>query len=104
VSQGVSVKKLRAAVGLSRKPLEDAYLFLKDDPPSAHRPLRIELIRGTACDSAIGHLPWTRLIEHNRHHLCVTTGAFLVNDFADLPPPDSRTDDNQGTPEPQPRA
>ena len=49
----------------------------------------IELIRGTASDSAIGNLIERGLIEHNPHHLYVTTRAFLelagVSDLADLP-------------------
>src|SRR5260370_33759671 len=33
-SQGVTVKELRAAIGLSRERLEDAYEFLLANPPS----------------------------------------------------------------------
>jgi len=32
-SQGLSVKELRAAVGLSRERFEDAYEFLGENPP-----------------------------------------------------------------------
>ena len=32
-SQGVNMKELRAAIGLSRERLEDAYQFLLSDPP-----------------------------------------------------------------------
>jgi segregation and condensation protein B len=138
-SQGLSVKELRAAVGLSRERLESAYLFLKDNPPlglavqrhgdelrlvtapevtasierhlSHPKPVAlsqatlevlaivayrqpiarsgIELIRGTASDSAIGNLLERGLIEHNRHHLYVTTRLFLdytgLLDLTDLP-------------------
>ena len=49
----------------------------------------IELIRGSASDSAIATLLERGLIAHNPHHLFVTTKAFLqfegVNDLADLP-------------------
>ena len=49
----------------------------------------IELIRGSASDSAIATLLERRLIAHNPHHLFVTTRAFLefagLRDLADLP-------------------
>jgi segregation and condensation protein B len=50
----------------------------------------IELIRGSASDSAIATLLERGLIAHNAHHLFVTTQAFLeyagLRDLADLPP------------------
>jgi segregation and condensation protein B len=50
----------------------------------------IELIRGSASDSALDKLLERGLIEHNPHHLFVTTRAFLdlmgLRDLADLPP------------------
>lgn len=141
-SQGLTVKELRAAVGLSRERLEDAYLYLAENPPlglavqrhgdelrlvtapevcaSVERQLNqprpvalsnaalevlaivayrqpiarsgIELIRGSASDSAIATLLERGLIAHNPHHLFVTTRAFLeyldLRDVADLPAPD----------------
>jgi hypothetical protein len=32
-TQGVTVKELRAAIGLSRERLEDAYVYLLEHPP-----------------------------------------------------------------------
>jgi len=138
-SQGLSVKELRAAVGISRERLEDAYAFLGQHPPlvlavqrhgdelrlvtapevtasverhlNVERPVAlskaalevlaivayrqpiarsvVELIRGSASDSAIELLE-RGLIAHNPHHLLVTTGAFPdfagLRDLADLPP------------------
>ena len=60
----------------------------------------IELIRGSASDSAIATLLERGLIAHNAHHLLVTTPAFLqysgLRDLADLPalapPPDEDAD------------
>ncbi len=50
----------------------------------------VELIRGSASDSALDSLLQRRLIEHNPHHLLVTTRAFLdlfgFRDLADMPP------------------
>ncbi len=50
----------------------------------------IELIRGPASDSALDTLIQRGLIEHDQHHLLVTTRAFLglagLRDLADLPP------------------
>jgi segregation and condensation protein B len=50
----------------------------------------IELIRGSASDSAIATLLERRLIEYNPHHLFVTTRSFLdfagLRDVSDLPP------------------
>ena len=139
-SQGVTVKDLRAAVGLSRERLEDAYGFLLENPPLGltvqrdgdelrlvtapevspsveryvnkprevalskaelevpaivvyRQPIArsgIELIRGSASDSALDTLLQRGLITHNPHHLFVTTRAFLesmaLRDLADLPP------------------
>ncbi|MBV9544702.1 MAG: SMC-Scp complex subunit ScpB [Chloroflexi bacterium] len=49
----------------------------------------IELIRGSASDSALDSLLERGLIEHNQHHLLITTTAFLkylgLRDLADLP-------------------
>jgi len=49
----------------------------------------IELIRGSGSDSALDTLLQRRLVEHNPHHLLVTTRAFLdllgLRDLADLP-------------------
>jgi segregation and condensation protein B len=138
-SLGVSVKELRAAVGLSRERLEDAYAFLLTNPPlglavqrhgdelklvtapevsssverhvNKPRPVAlskaalevlaiiayrqpiarsgIEFIRGSASDSALDTLLERGLIQHNPHHLFVTTQAFLdlmgLRDLADLP-------------------
>jgi segregation and condensation protein B len=139
-SQGLSVKELRAATGISRERFEDACQFLSEKPPlglavqrhgdelrlvtapevtrSVERHLNsektvalsraalevlaivayrqpiarsgIELIRGSASDSAIATLLERGLIEYNPHHLFVTTRAFLqfagVRDLGDLPP------------------
>jgi chromosome segregation and condensation protein ScpB len=50
----------------------------------------IELIRGSASDSALETLAQRQLIAHNQHHLLVTTQAFLewmsLRDLADPPP------------------
>jgi len=50
----------------------------------------LELIRGSASDSALDSLLQRGLVEHNQHHLLVTTRAFLdyldLRDLADLPP------------------
>lgn len=142
------MKELRAAVGLSRERLDDAYTFLKDNPPlglaaqrrgdelrlvtapevtasverhlchpkpvalsqavlailACRQPIArsgIELIRGTASDSAIGHLLERGLIERNRHHLYVTSRAILefagVRDLAELVPLGDQADDERGT-------
>ena len=134
------MRELRAAIGLSRERLEDAFEFLLANPPlglavqrhgdelrlvtapevsrSVERHLNkprevalskaalevlaiiayrqpiaragIELIRGSASDSALEKLLERGLIEHNPHHLFVTTRAFLelvaLRDLADLPP------------------
>jgi len=139
-SQGVTVKELRAAIGLSRERLEDAYDYLLANPPLGlavqrhgeelllvtapevsksierhlgnERPVPlsraalevlaivayrqpiaragIELIRGSASDSAIDTLLERCLVERNAHQLLVTTRAFLdlvgQRDLADLPP------------------
>jgi segregation and condensation protein B len=49
----------------------------------------IELIRGSGSDSALDTLLQRGLVEHNAHHLLVTTRAFLellgLRDLADLP-------------------
>jgi segregation and condensation protein B len=49
----------------------------------------IEFIRGSASDSALDALLQRQLVEHNQHHLLVTTSAFLdylgLRDLADLP-------------------
>ena len=142
-SQGVSVKELRAAIGLSRERLESAYEYLLEQPPLglavqrrgeefslvtapevapsierhlghprpvalsraalevlaivAHRqPIAragIELIRGSASDSALDTLLDRGLIERNAHQLLGTTRAFLdhvgLRDLGDLPPLES---------------
>jgi segregation and condensation protein B len=50
----------------------------------------IELIRGSASDSALDTLHERGLIERNAHQLLVTTRAFLefasLRDLVDLPP------------------
>lgn len=50
----------------------------------------IELVRGSACDSALDMLLQRDLVAHNPHNLLVTTRAFLafagVRHLADLPP------------------
>jgi segregation and condensation protein B len=135
----VSVKELRAATGISRERLEDAYTYLGEHPPlglavQRHRdelrlvtapevttsvarhleekgpvavskaalevlaivayrqPIArsgVELIRGSASDSAIATLLERGLIEYNPHHLFVTTRQFLdfarLRDLAELP-------------------
>jgi segregation and condensation protein B len=52
----------------------------------------VELIRGSASDSALDTLLERGLIERNPHQLLVTTRAFLdlsgLRDLADLPPLD----------------
>jgi segregation and condensation protein B len=139
-SQGLAVKELRAAIGLSRERLEHAYEFLLANPPlglavQRHRdelrlvtapevsssverhvnkprevalskaarevlaiiayrqPIArsgIELIRGSASDSALDTLLERGLIARNQYGLFVTTRAFLdllgLRDVADLPP------------------
>jgi segregation and condensation protein B len=139
-SQGLSVRELRATIGLSRERFEDAYEFLEAHPPlglivqrhgdglrlvtapeaapSVERHLNVarsvalsraalevlaivayrqpiarsgvEFIRGSASDSALDTLLQRGLIEHNAHHLLVTTRGFLeyagLRDVADLPP------------------
>ena len=139
-SQGVTVKELRAAIGLSGERLEDAYEFLLANPPSGlalqrhadelrlvtapevaasierhlgnPRPVAlskaalevlaivayrqpitragVELIRGSASDSALDSLLQRQLVAHNQHHLLVTTHAFLdlfgFSDLAAVPP------------------
>ena len=139
-SQMVTVKELRAAIGLSRERLEDAYRYLLEQPPlglsvqrhaeefslvtapevapsierhlgnprpvalsraalevlaiiAYRQPIAragIELIRGSASDSALDTLVQRGMVEHNQHHLLVTTRAFLelasLRDLADLPP------------------
>jgi segregation and condensation protein B len=139
-SQGVTVKELRAAIGLSRERLEDAYEYLLANPPlglavqragdelrlvtapevassigrhlghprpaqlsraalevlaivAYRQPIAragIELIRGSASDSALDTLLQRGLVALNPHHLFVTTRGFLefasLSDLADLPP------------------
>ncbi len=50
----------------------------------------IELVRGSASDSALDTLLQRGLVAHNQHHLLVTTQGFLdcagLRDLADLPP------------------
>jgi segregation and condensation protein B len=141
--QGVTVRELRAAIGVSRERLESAYEFLLEHPPlglavqrhgdelllvtaqevsasvdrhlgnarpvslsraatevlaivAYRQPIAragIELIRGSASDSAVDTLLQRNLVEHNQHHLLVTTRAFLelasLRDLADLPPLES---------------
>jgi segregation and condensation protein B len=140
-SQGVTVTELRAAIGLSRERLEDAYEFVLANPPlglavqrhgdelrlvtapevsnsiarhlntprqvalsraalevlavvAYRQPIAragIELIRGSASDSALDTLLERGLVERNAHQLLVTTRAFLdyagLRDLADLPSP-----------------
>ena len=139
-SQAVSVKELRAAIGLSRERLADAYAYLLEQPPLGlavqrqgdelslvtasevsssiarhlghERPVPlsraglevltiiayrqpiaragVELIRGSASDSALDALLQRGLVAHNQHHLLVTTREFLdlagLRHLADLPP------------------
>jgi segregation and condensation protein B len=139
-SQGLSVRELRATIGLSRERFEEAHEFLEANPPlglmvqrhgdelrlvtapeaaaSVERHLNVaksvalsraalevlaivayrqpiarsgvEFIRGSASDSALDTLLQRGLIEHNAHHLLVTTRGFLeyagLRDIADLPP------------------
>jgi segregation and condensation protein B len=138
-SQALSVRDLRAAIGLSRERFEEAYLYLGESPPlglavqrhadtlrlvsapevsaSIERHLNvpktvaltraalevlaivayrqpiahsgIELIRGSASDSAVDTLLQRGLIAHNQHHLLVTTTKFLeltgLTDLLELP-------------------
>jgi segregation and condensation protein B len=149
-SQGVTVKELRAAIGLSRERLEDAYEFLLDHPPlglavqrhgdelrlvtapevsrsverhvnrpkpvglsraalevlaivAYRQPIArsgIELIRGSASDSALDTLLERGLIVLNQHRLFATTRAFLdvmgLTSLAELPPLGS-VDGHHGT-------
>ena len=49
----------------------------------------IEFIRGAGSDSALDSLLQRGLVEHNQHHLLVTTRAldyFGLRDLAELPP------------------
>jgi segregation and condensation protein B len=50
----------------------------------------VELIRGSASDSALESLLERGLVAHNQHHLLVTTRVFLdylgLRDLTDLPP------------------
>jgi len=139
-SQGVTVKELRAAIGLSRERLEAASELLLEQAPlglavqrhgeefllvtapevgksierhlgrprevapskaalevlaivAYRQPIArsgIELIRGSASDSALDTLLQRGLIAHTTHYLLVTTRAFLqyagLRDLADLPP------------------
>jgi hypothetical protein len=139
-SQCVSVKELRAAIGLSRERLEDAYAYLLEQPPlglavqrhadelslvtatevrtrssgilavsgqcrSRARPSRcwpslpigspshapaLSSFVAPPVTRALDTLLQRQLIEHNQHHLLVTTPEFLdlagLRHLADLPP------------------
>ena len=73
-------------VALSRAALEVLAIVAYRQPIARSG---IELIRGSASDSALDTLLQRGLIEHNPHHLFVTTRAFLesagLRDLADLP-------------------
>ncbi len=74
-------------VALSRAALEVLAIVAYRQPVARSG---VEFIRGSASDSALDTLLQRGLIEHNAHHLLVTTRAFLefagVRDIADLPP------------------
>jgi len=74
-------------VALSRAALEVLAIVAYRQPMAR---VGIELIRGSASDSALDTLVQRGLVEHNQHHLLVTTLAFLafasLRDLADLPP------------------
>ena len=145
-SEGMGVRDLRAAIGLSRERFEEAFEFLLREPPlglavqrqgdelrlvtapevssSVERHLNVpktvalskaalevlaivayrqpiarsgvELIRGSASDSALETLLQRGLVAHNAHHLLVTTRAFLefagLRELADLPDLGQATD------------
>jgi segregation and condensation protein B len=63
---------------------------VRQEPVSPITRSGIELIRGLASDSALDSLLERGLVEHNQHHLLVTTRAFLdylgLRDLGDLPP------------------
>jgi segregation and condensation protein B len=74
------------AVALSKAALEALAIVAYRQPIARSG---IELIRGSASDSAIATLLERGLIEYNPHHLFVTTQAFLdfavLTDLANLP-------------------
>jgi segregation and condensation protein B len=150
-SQGVTVKELRGAIGLSRERLESAYDYLLANPPlglavqrhgedlslvtapeiaksierhlgnprpvalsraavevlaivAYRQPIAragIELIRGSASDSALDTLLERGLVKRNAHQLLVTTRAFLdhagLRDLADLPALSNVVDEGPGS-------
>jgi segregation and condensation protein B len=73
-------------VGVSRAALEALAIVAYRQPIAR---AGIELIRGSASDSALDTLLERGLIERNAHQLLVTTRAFLehagLRDLADLP-------------------
>jgi segregation and condensation protein B len=73
-------------MGLSRAALEVLAIVAYRQPIARSG---IELIRGSASDSALDTLLQRGLIADNPHHLFVTTVAFLdfasIRDLADLP-------------------
>jgi segregation and condensation protein B len=77
---------LEKAVALSRASLEVLAIVAYRQPIARSG---IEFIRGSASDSALDTLLQRGLIEHNPHHLLVTTRGFLefagVGDLAELP-------------------
>jgi segregation and condensation protein B len=74
-------------VALSRAALEVLAIVAYRQPIARSG---IELVRGSASDSALETLLQRGLIEHNPHHLFVTTRGLLdvngLRDLSDLPP------------------
>jgi segregation and condensation protein B len=83
-------------VALSRAALEVLVIVAYRQPIAR---ASIELIRGSASDSALDSLLDRGPIERNAHQLFVTTRAFLdfagLRDLADLPPVLNAPDDGQ---------
>ena len=81
-SQGLNVRELRAAIGLSRKRFEEACAFLRENPPLGLA------VQRHGDELGLDTLLQRGLVEHNQHHLLVTTWGFLdligLSDLADL--------------------
>jgi chromosome segregation and condensation protein ScpB len=82
-----AVRRFALPQGLSKAALEVLAIVAYRQPIARSG---IELIRGSASDSALDTLLERGLIAHNPHHLFVTTRAFLglmsLRNLADLPP------------------
>jgi segregation and condensation protein B len=85
-------------VSLSRAALEVLAIVAYRQPIAR---AGIELIRGSASDSALDTLLDRGLVERNAHQLLVTTRAFLdhagLRDLADLPPLSNAVDESAGS-------